>query len=169
MRHSNNGMTAKVIVFSGSGVIPTTLLYGIVEELTRVHRDSVAISFFFCQATNMRINSATSVLRGLIFLLIEKILSLLLYMRAQYDKAERTHYHIHEYTGRSVIKSRNHADITERFDFAAYIAPIPLELNETSISEAMNAFIRHKVDSLLLLNKNNSDVYEKKTLRSASE
>ncbi|KAG0157153.1 hypothetical protein PDIDSM_4338 [Penicillium digitatum] len=50
-----------------------------------------------------------------------------------------------------VISSRNQYDITERLESATRVAPISLELNEASVSEAINAFIRHKV--FLLTNK----------------
>ncbi|KAF7712891.1 Uncharacterized protein PECH_002543 [Penicillium ucsense] len=67
----------------------TMLLCGIIEELTHLYGDSATISFFFCQATDIRINNATSVLRGLIYLLVEKNPSLLPYVRSQYEKAGR--------------------------------------------------------------------------------
>ncbi|KAJ5936163.1 hypothetical protein N7454_005461 [Penicillium verhagenii] len=67
----------------------TMLLCGIIEELTYLYGDNTIISFFFCQATDNRINSATSVLRGLIYLLVEKNPSLLSHVRSQYDKAGR--------------------------------------------------------------------------------
>ena len=64
----------------------TMLLCGIIEELKRLYGDISSISFFFCQATDTRINSATSVLRGLIYLLIEKYPSLLYHVRVRYDR-----------------------------------------------------------------------------------
>ncbi|KAJ5636997.1 hypothetical protein N7490_006876 [Penicillium lividum] len=65
----------------------TMLLCGVIEELTSLYGDNASISFFFCQATDMRINSATSVLRGLIYLLVKKHPILLPYVRARYDHA----------------------------------------------------------------------------------
>ncbi|KAJ5938477.1 hypothetical protein N7466_001611 [Penicillium verhagenii] len=145
----------------------------------------------------MRINSATSVLRGLIYSLVEKHPSLLRHVRARYDSAGKdlfedtnawsalvsiftqiledsslesicfvidaldecrdglqdlldliveslaTHQEI-----RWVVSSRNEYEITECLDSAAQVAPISLELNEASVSEAVNAFIQNKVDSL---------------------
>ncbi|KAJ5936709.1 hypothetical protein N7466_003159 [Penicillium verhagenii] len=67
----------------------TMLLCGIIEELTYIYGDDTIISFFFCQATDNRINSATSVLRGLIYLLVEKNPSLRSHLRSQYEKAGR--------------------------------------------------------------------------------
>jgi hypothetical protein len=64
----------------------TMLLCGIIEELTRSVGEVSNISFFFCQASDARINSATAVLRGLIYLLVEKQPSLISHVRSRYDK-----------------------------------------------------------------------------------
>ncbi|KAK3352538.1 hypothetical protein B0T25DRAFT_606453 [Lasiosphaeria hispida] len=51
----------------------TMLLCGIIDELERpVIADGGNLAYFFCQATDPRINSATAVLRGLIFLLAQR-------------------------------------------------------------------------------------------------
>ncbi|UKZ72429.1 Vegetative incompatibility protein HET-E-1 [Trichoderma virens FT-333] len=55
----------------------TMLLCGIVNELspeTRLEdqKANTLLSYFFCQATDERINSATAVLRGLIYLVVEQ-------------------------------------------------------------------------------------------------
>ena len=51
----------------------TMLLCGIINELERpVIADGGNLAYFFCQATDPRINSATAVLRGLIFLLAQR-------------------------------------------------------------------------------------------------
>jgi hypothetical protein len=63
------------------------LLCGIIEELTQSIGNTANISFFFCQATDVRINNATAVLRGLIYSLIDKQPSLLSYVRNRYDHA----------------------------------------------------------------------------------
>jgi hypothetical protein len=68
----------------------TMLLCGIISELDR---DSSAdacrrnIAYFFCQATDARINNATAVLRGLIYLLVNQQPSLLSHVRSEYDRA----------------------------------------------------------------------------------
>ncbi|CAG8164777.1 unnamed protein product [Penicillium salamii] len=64
----------------------TMLLCGIIEDLAKSH-ENATISFFFCQATDLRINSAKSVLRGLIYLLVKQNRSLLRHVRARYDSA----------------------------------------------------------------------------------
>jgi hypothetical protein len=51
----------------------TMLLCGIIDELERrVIADGGNLAYFFCQATDSRINNATAVLRGLIYLLAHR-------------------------------------------------------------------------------------------------
>jgi hypothetical protein len=66
------------------------LLCGITNELKRSIAKSVLLSYFFCQATDSRINYATAVLRGLIYLLIDQQLSLISHVRVKYDQAGKT-------------------------------------------------------------------------------
>ncbi|KAJ9482532.1 hypothetical protein VN97_g10895 [Penicillium thymicola] len=180
----------------------TMLLCGIIEQLTRLPGVKANIPFFFCQATDMRINNATSVLRGLIYLLVEKNPSLLSHVRARYDHAGRTLFEdvnawdalltiftdilkdrslksayliidaldecidglrrlldliIQASAAHSQIKwiifSRNWPEIEERIPVALHITPISLELNEISVSEAVNKFIQHKVNYLASIKK----------------
>ncbi|KAJ5408693.1 hypothetical protein N7509_002576 [Penicillium cosmopolitanum] len=65
----------------------TMLTCGIIDELERDIGDKANISFFFCQATDERINSAISVLRAFIYLITEKQPSLLSHVRKRYDQA----------------------------------------------------------------------------------
>lgn len=59
----------------------TMLLCGIIDELTKSIPNTTIVSFFFCQATNARINNATAILRGLIFLLVRHQPSLISHVR----------------------------------------------------------------------------------------
>ena len=68
----------------------TMMLCGIVDELGRegsadAPRHNVA--YFFCQATDSRLNNATAVLRGLIYLLVDQQPFLLSHVRSEYDHA----------------------------------------------------------------------------------
>jgi hypothetical protein len=70
----------------------TMLLCGIIDEISALTRlkdkSAIAIlSFFFCQATDSRINNAAAVLRGLIYLIIDQQPSLLSHVRKKYDHA----------------------------------------------------------------------------------
>jgi hypothetical protein len=70
----------------------TMLLCGIIDELSPIsklddRRQSTLLSYFFCQATDARINNATAVLRGLIYLLVKQQPSLIAHVRESYEDA----------------------------------------------------------------------------------
>ena len=64
----------------------TMLLCGIINKLQQLSPDT-NLSFFFCQATDSRINNATAVLRGLIFLLSHQQPSLVSHIQKKYASA----------------------------------------------------------------------------------
>ncbi|RKK23582.1 Vegetative incompatibility protein HET-E-1 [Fusarium oxysporum f. sp. cepae] len=63
----------------------TMLLCGIINELEK--QAGNLVSYFFCQSTDPRINNATAVLRGLIYLLVDQQPSLISHVRKKYDQA----------------------------------------------------------------------------------
>lgn len=65
----------------------TMLLCGIINELSKPMANTALPSYFFCQATDSRINNATAVLRGLIYLLVDQQPSLVSHIRKKYDQA----------------------------------------------------------------------------------
>jgi hypothetical protein len=65
----------------------TMLLCGIVDELHGLLRHTAFIAYFFCQATDSRINSATAVLRGLLYMLVTQQPMLVSHVRKKYDRA----------------------------------------------------------------------------------
>jgi hypothetical protein len=65
----------------------TMLLCGIVNELKKSISKSDLLSYFFCQATDSRINNAIAVLRGLMYLIIDQQPSLISHIRKKYDHA----------------------------------------------------------------------------------
>ncbi|KAK3375679.1 NACHT domain-containing protein [Lasiosphaeria ovina] len=65
----------------------TMLLCGMVNELQSTP-DLGLLSFFFCQATDWRLNNAVAVLRGLIFLLVDQQPSLIVHVRPKSHRAE---------------------------------------------------------------------------------
>jgi predicted protein tyrosine phosphatase len=67
----------------------TMLLCGIINELQKEPND-VTVSHFFCQATDSRINSATAVLRGLLYMLVVQQPSLILHVRKKHDHASKS-------------------------------------------------------------------------------
>jgi hypothetical protein len=68
----------------------TMLLCGIINELqSSIHRTAL-LSYFFCQATDSRINSATAVLRGLLYMLMNQQPSLVSHVRKKHDHAGKS-------------------------------------------------------------------------------
>jgi hypothetical protein len=65
----------------------TMLLCGLINELQNSMPRNELLSYFFCQATDARINSATATLRGLLYMLISQQPSLALHIRKKYDHA----------------------------------------------------------------------------------
>jgi hypothetical protein len=65
----------------------TMLLCGIIDELEKNMASTALVTYFFCQATDSRINSATAVLRGLLYLLVDQQPSLVSHIRAKHDRA----------------------------------------------------------------------------------
>ncbi|TGO07686.1 hypothetical protein BTUL_0253g00020 [Botrytis tulipae] len=68
----------------------TMLLCGVINELEKSEAKSVLLSYFFCQATDSRINYATAVLRSLIYLLVDQQPSLISHIRTKYNQAGKT-------------------------------------------------------------------------------
>ncbi|KAF1831330.1 HET-domain-containing protein [Decorospora gaudefroyi] len=65
----------------------TMLICGIIDELQSSMPRTTLLSYFFCQATDSRINSATAVLRGLLYMLVKQQPSLVLHVRKKHDHA----------------------------------------------------------------------------------
>ncbi|OAG06512.1 HET-domain-containing protein [Paraphaeosphaeria sporulosa] len=65
----------------------TMLLCGIINELHNTLPRNALLAYFFCQATDPRINSATAVLRGLLYMLVSQQPSLVSHIRNRYDHA----------------------------------------------------------------------------------
>jgi hypothetical protein len=84
-RQWRNGDGQLLWVKGDPGKGKTMLLCGIINELKKAGDNLLA--YFFCQATDARINSVTAVLRGLIYLLVDQQPSLLAKVRKRYDHA----------------------------------------------------------------------------------
>jgi hypothetical protein len=82
----NNQLNPLLWIKSDPGKGKTMLLCGIINELSR-SLDTTLLSFFCCQATDSRINNATAVLRGLIYMLVDQQPSLVLHIQKKYDNA----------------------------------------------------------------------------------
>jgi hypothetical protein len=65
----------------------TMLLCGIINELEKSMSKTGILSYFFCQATDSRINHATAILRGLLYLLLNQQPSLVSHVQKKHDHA----------------------------------------------------------------------------------
>ncbi|KAH8802476.1 beta transducin-like protein HET-E2C*4 [Xylogone sp. PMI_703] len=63
----------------------TMLLCGIINELDKPTVSTTLLSYFFCQATDSRINNANAVLRGLMYMLVTQQPSLVLHIQKKYN------------------------------------------------------------------------------------
>ncbi|KAJ5874626.1 uncharacterized protein N7529_003056 [Penicillium soppii] len=183
------------------------LLCGIIDELKKPALNTFFVSFFFCQAADVRINNATAVLRGLIFMLVDQKRSLISHVRRHYDKAGKqvfedvnawealsemltsiledpalkttyliidaldectTHRkELLDFVAQKssayqhvkwIVSSRNWPNIEGTLDTAAQGTKLSLELNETSMDEAVATFVNHKVQELTEKKKYNHKI-----------
>ncbi|KAK4227023.1 NACHT domain-containing protein [Podospora fimiseda] len=82
----HNGDDNRLLWIKGDpGKGKTMLLCGIIDELQN-SLGSVLLAFFFCQATDSRINNAIAIIRGLIYLIIQQP-ALISHVRRHYDTA----------------------------------------------------------------------------------
>jgi hypothetical protein len=65
----------------------TMLLCGIIDELEKEPANQ--LSYFFCQATEQKLNNATAVLRGLVYVLVRRHRALISHVREEYDGGGR--------------------------------------------------------------------------------
>ncbi|KAL2890555.1 Vegetative incompatibility protein HET-E-1 [Ceratocystis lukuohia] len=178
----------------------TMLLCGIIDELERASQTS--LSYFFCQATNDRVNTASSVLRGLIYYLAYRNPHLTKHIRNKYDRKKdmfnspgawhelceiltsmlndpslknpilivdaldecrTSQKDLLEFIAKPsrakwIVSSRNWLDIEEILDDAEQKVKIHLEINQESVSAAVNSFINFKVDELAKQKKYNREM-----------
>ncbi|KAH6642109.1 vegetative incompatibility protein HET-E-1 [Boeremia exigua] len=74
----------------------TMLLCGIIDRLHSSLPKTALLAYFFCQATDSRINSATAVLRGLLYMLVSQQPSLVSHVRKK-----------HDHTGKALFEDAN--------------------------------------------------------------
>ncbi|KAL6906598.1 NACHT domain-containing protein [Trichoderma evansii] len=70
----------------------TMLLCGIINKLWEQRNAETLVSYFFCQATDSRINSATAVLRGLIYLAIDERPELISHIPNKYSDGKKPYF-----------------------------------------------------------------------------
>jgi hypothetical protein len=86
----NDPQSQQLWIKGDPGKGKTMLLCGIIDELQKTTASTACVVYFFCQATDSRINSATAVLRGLLYLLISQQPALTAHVRKRYDEAGRS-------------------------------------------------------------------------------
>ena len=87
-RQWRNDQQSRLLWIKGDpGKGKTMLLCGIINEIKKSIPKSDLLSYFFCQATDSRINNATAVLRGLIYMLVNQQPFLLSHVLKQYEQA----------------------------------------------------------------------------------
>ncbi|KAL6887047.1 hypothetical protein GGI43DRAFT_426073 [Trichoderma evansii] len=169
----------------------TMLLCGIIDEIEK-STTAHCLSYFFCQATEARLSSATAVLRGLIYMIIIQRPLLITHVRERYDSSGKKLFEdnnawealskilmailndsslddailmidaldecpeglplllefLSEASSSSrvkwIVSSRNWPIIDENLDTAMQGVRLCLELNESSVSTAVQAYIQHK-------------------------
>lgn len=83
-RHGDDSQIRMLWVTGDAGKGKTMALCGIIDELQKSN-ESINLLYFFCQAGDDRINSATAVLRGWLYLLMEQQPSLIRYVCTKYQ------------------------------------------------------------------------------------
>jgi hypothetical protein len=73
----------------GPGMGKTMLLIGIIQDMLRTAQDTGQVSFFLCQNTDPKLNTATAILRGLVYQLALQERALIQYIRSDYDSRGR--------------------------------------------------------------------------------
>ena len=68
----------------------TMLLCGVIDELRSSLPQAAILSYFFCQETDSRINSATAVLRGLLYMLVHQQPSLVSHICKKHNHAGKS-------------------------------------------------------------------------------
>jgi hypothetical protein len=87
-RQWQNDQQSRLLWIKGDpGKGKTMLLCGIVNEIKKSLPKSDLLAYFFCQATDSRINNATAVLRGLIYMLVNQQPFLLSHVWNKYEQA----------------------------------------------------------------------------------
>ncbi|KAI9662986.1 MAG: hypothetical protein M1821_008033 [Bathelium mastoideum] len=86
----NDDQSSLLWIKGDPGKGKSMLLCGIIDELTRSTNKTPLLSFFFCQASDSRINSATAVLRGLLYLLVDQQPLLISHIQKYHDHAGKS-------------------------------------------------------------------------------
>jgi hypothetical protein len=141
----------------------TMLLCGIIDELNKSTVEMGLLSFFFCQGTDSRINNATAVLRGLIYLIVNQQPSLISHVRKKYDHAGKELFKdVNAWVALSeIFKSILH-DPTLKF---AYLIIDALDECETDLPKLLDSVVQNSIASTrikwIVSSRNRADIEQK--------
>ncbi|KAF4867445.1 Vegetative incompatibility protein HET-E-1 [Colletotrichum siamense] len=126
----------------------TMLLCGLINELADEGAEPV---YFFCQAADSRLNSATAVLRGLMYLLLKKRPSLVRFVREQYEHAgKRLFEDVNSWTALSKILVKMLAQENEAMGKVVLVIDA-LDECTTNLDELLDLVIRFSSTSTKLV------------------
>jgi hypothetical protein len=143
----------------------TMLLCGIIDKLepaTKLAdpRATTFLSYFFCQATDSRINTATDILRNLIYLLIQQQESLVQHLQNEYKHARKDAF---QDPNAWIVLSKILDDILCDPDLqGAYLVIDALDECETDLPRLLDLIVRNSTKSCsvkwLVSSRNRHDI-----------
>ncbi|KAL4950089.1 WD40-repeat-containing domain protein [Aspergillus filifer] len=121
----------------------TMLMIGIINELLQQNQSqqSQFIAYFLCQATDPRLRNATSILRGLIYMLVQQQPHLISHLREKYDTNPKLFEGGNPFYSLSVIFENMIQDST---DARTYLIVDALDECETDLSDLLKLIARTK-------------------------
>ncbi|KAL6238457.1 hypothetical protein BDW75DRAFT_20823 [Aspergillus navahoensis] len=121
----------------------TMLVIGIINELLQQIRSqsSQSIAYFLCQATDPKLNNATSTLRSLIYMLIQQQPHLISYLRERYDTDPKLFENRNTFYSLSVIFENMLQNSTQAM---TYLLVDALDECETGLSDLLKLIARTK-------------------------
>lgn len=144
----------------------TMLLCGIIDELEKI--TSCSIYYFFCQATDSRLDNATAILRGLLYMMIRRHPPLISYVRTEYNQYGKS---VFEDSNSFIALSRIFCNILENATMvgdpsaAEFIIVIDaLDECKTNLPQVLNLIVqctsKHATIKWILSSRNEQDVQE---------
>ncbi|KAL7928748.1 hypothetical protein V8C35DRAFT_317446 [Trichoderma chlorosporum] len=151
--HDNDNQMRLLWIRGDPGKGKTMLVCGIINELQNAFSN---LCYFLCQATDSRLSSASSVLRGLLHMLISKQPSLISYLRAEYSKSGKLMF---EDSNSWIVLSRIFLEILKD----------PIIGNLTLVIDALDECLTDLPELLDLIMRSSSDLQVKWLISSRNE
>jgi hypothetical protein len=159
-RHDEHSQLLWITGDPGKG--KTMLLCGLINELRESIGGTDLVAFFFCQATDARINSVTAVLRGLLYLLAQQQPLLLSHVQKRYKDAEKQ---LFEDTNSWVALTEILSDVLADPDLPeTYLVIDALDECDDDLPQLLDCIIRHSTlphVKWILSSRNRRDIEQK--------